>query len=319
MKRLLLVTFATVLGLIGCKQSAPPPEPAKVAPTAQASTGTADNAAPDPWQSAPKQKNPLARPLFWSIEKDGITSYALGTIHVGVDPEERLPQLVWDKLDAAPTFAMETDLADPALAKTLECIGCSLRRDLGEEHWKKLEEVLGKDVAARIDPMKPMVAATMMSLRGLPNTTQMDTILLGRAHSKKKKVVYLEPASHQAAMLEKWMNVKALKAMLDDVEGVERQTKQMLEAYIAGDDERMVALSEEEKKHSLESGYSEAEYTEQMEDMLYKRNASWIAPIEELHGAGGGFIAVGAMHLVGPRSVLEMLEQKGYKITRLAP
>lgn len=321
MKRLLLVTFATVLGLTACKQSAPAPEPAKATPAQGAtdSAGSGAALAADPWQSAPKQKNPLARPLFWSIEKDGITSYALGTIHVGVDPEERLPQLVWDKLDAAPTFAMETNLVDPALAKALECIGCSLRRDLGEEHWKKLEEVLGKDVAARIDPMKPMVAATMMSMRGLPSTTQMDTVLLGRAQNKKKQIVYLEPATHQAAMLEKWMNVKALKAMLDDVEGGERQTKEMLEAYLTGDDARMVALSDGEKEKALKAGYTEAEYVEQMEDLLYKRNASWIAPIEKLHAAGGGFIAVGAMHLVGPRSVLELLEQKGYKITRVTP
>lgn len=322
MKRLLLVTFATVLGLTACKQSAPAPEASKATPTAQTgSAADSDSAAlaADPWQAAPKKKDPLARPLFWSIEKDGKTSYALGTIHMGVDPEERLPQIVWDRLEAAPTFAMETDLMDPALAKILECIGCSLRRDLGEEHWKKLEEVLGKDVAARIDPMKPMVAATMMSMRGLPSTTQMDTLLLARAQTRGKQIVYLEPAKHQAAMLEKWMNIKALKSMLDDVEGSERQTQQMLEAYVSGDEAQMLALTESEKEKSLKSGYTEAEYTESMEDMLYRRNASWIAPIEKLHAEGGGFIAVGALHLVGPRSVLEMLEQKGYEIQRVTP
>lgn len=318
----LFVTLVTAFGISACKQSAPEPGPAKTAVTAPGSASASaapTPAAADPWVTQAPQKDPLPRPLFWSIEKDGKTSYALGTIHVGVDPEARLPQLVWDKLEAAPTFAMETNLNDPALAKILECNRCSLRRDLGEDYWKKLEDVLGAGAAARLDPMKPMVAATMLSLRGLPNTTQMDTLLRARAENRGKQIVYLEPASHQAAVLEKWMNVKALKAMLDDPQGGVERTKEMLAAYVEGDEARMVALSAEEKTEALAHGYTEAEYEQSMQDMLYGRNASWIAPIEQLHAAGGGFIAVGAMHLLGPKNVLELLAAKGYKVARVTP
>ena len=38
-----------------------------------------------------------------------------------------------------------------------------------------------------------------------------------------------------------------------------------------------------------------------------------------MHAAGGGFIAVGALHLIGKKSVLEMLAAKGYKIARISP
>ena len=325
MKRALFVTFAAALSIVACKQSAPAPEskgqpatdPVVVKqPTSAAPVGSA---AADPWTKEAPKKDPLAHPLFWSIEKDGITSYALGTIHIGVDAEARLPSLVWDKIDSARTFAMETDLTDPALQKILECVKCSLRKDLGEAHWKKLEDVLGADIAARIDPMKPMVAATMMSLRGLPTTTQMDTLLLARAQNGKKPIVFLEQASEEAALLEKWMNVKALKAMLDDVAGGEKHTKEMLDAYLAGDEARMVRLSDDEKAQALAHGYTAAEYEQSMQDMLYGRNASWIAPIEKLHAGGGGFVAVGAMHLVGPKNVLELLAAKGYKVTRVTP
>ncbi len=332
MKRALFVTFTAALGIVACKQSAPPPEPTKqpaaekvqikepapVPATGSAATGSAAAAA-DPWKKEAPKKDPLARPLFWSIEKDGITSYALGTIHIGVDAEARLPSLVWDKIDAAKTFAMETDLTDPALQKILVCTKCSLKQDLGPKHWAKLEAVLGADIAARIETMKPMVAATMMSLRGLPTTTQMDTLLLARAQNGGKQIVYLEQASHEAALLEKWMNVKALKAMLDDVEGGAKHTKEMLDAYLAGDEARMVKLADVEKAQALAHGYTASEYEESMQDMLYGRNAAWIAPLEKLHAAGGGFIAVGAMHLVGPKNVLELLAAKGYKVARVTP
>lgn len=324
MKRALFVTLLMAFGISGCKQSTPSPAPeSKPTVTAPGSAGSAVGsaavAADDPWQKEAPKKDPIKKPLFWSIEKDGKTSYALGTIHVGVDAEARLPDLVWTKLDTAPTFAMETDLTDPALQKVLECVKCSLRKDLGEKHWKKLEDTIGADVAARLDGMKPMVAATMMSMRGLPNTTQMDTLLLARAQNKHKKIVYLEKAEHEAAILEKWMNLKALKAMLDDVEAGAKQTQEMLEAYVTGDDVKMVALSDGEKANALKHGYTEAEYNESMQDMLYGRNAAWIEPIEKLHAEGGGFVAVGAMHLVGPKNVLAMLEAKGYKITRITP
>jgi len=325
MKRALFV--AVLLGIGACQGSAPTPAPSKAPapavkeapPSAVATPGTAKVADNDPWKQSETAKDPLPHPLFWSIEKDGRTTYALGTIHIGVDPEKRLPKIVWDKLDAAKAFAMETDLGDPSLTKILECNNCSLKRDLGDAYYKKLEDTVTPAVASRIEAMKPMVAATMMSMRGLPMTPQMDTLLLARAQRGGKQIVFLEQAAAEAAVLEKVMDVKALKAMLDDVPGGEKHTKEMLDAYIAGDDKKMVALSDDEKTDAMKHGYTAKEYDDEMNDMLYARNASWIDAIEKMHAAGGGFIAVGAMHLMGPKSVLELLSKKGYTITRVSP
>jgi uncharacterized protein YbaP (TraB family) len=44
-----------------------------------------------------------------------------------------------------------------------------------------------------------------------------------------------------------------------------------------------------------------------------------VPELEQLHAAGGAFVAVGAMHLIGKRSVLDMLRQRGYQVTRLTP
>jgi uncharacterized protein YbaP (TraB family) len=81
----------------------------------------------------------------------------------------------------------------------------------------------------------------------------------------------------------------------------------------------MLAIADEERADWKAHGHPEHEFDEQMEDLLYKRNASWIAPIEKLHAAGGGFIAVGAAHTVGPRSVVDLLEKRGFQVTRLTP
>lgn len=259
----------------------------------------------------------LPHPLLWAIEKDGKTTYAFGTIHTGVDADARLPPAVWAKVEAAPAFAMETDLSDPVIASMLQCVQCSLQRDLGGADYAKLEQLLGKPIVNRIDGMKPMVAATMLAMRGLPSTPQMDTALLARARAHDARIVYLEPAADQAAMLERQMNLKALHMMIDDPDGTLDSTKKLLAAYIAGDDAAMLAVNDDGKRQALAHGYTSDEYDAAQEDMLYRRNAAWIAPIEQLHARGGGFLAVGALHLIGPRSVLELLAQRGYKITRM--
>jgi uncharacterized protein len=259
----------------------------------------------------------IRHPLLWSAQKAGNTTYLLGTMHIGVDAD-RLPAIVWRMLRDARTFAMEANLDDPRALDSLRPTGRSLRRDLGDTYWKKLEDVLGTDRARQLDRMPPMVPATALSLRGLPATTAMDKVLAARAAEHGKPIVYLEEASHQIALLARWMNIKALKMMLDQLAHTERHTRAMLAAYVAGDEHEILAISAAEREHALRHGYSASEYEQEMQELLYDRNASWITAIEALHATGGGFVAVGAMHLVGPRSVLDLLARNGYRITRIA-
>lgn len=326
------MTVVSLAGLAACKKSEAPstqPAPTTVMPgsaagpgmTGSGSAAPAPQASADPWAKPPAAKEPIQKPFLWAAEKDGKTTYFLGTMHMGVDAEARLPQIVWDKLDAAPAFAMETDLSDPSLASLGARTSGTLRDDLGSAYWAKLEKAIGAQMAAGINGMKPMIAATLLSLQHLPKTPPMDGVLLGRATNQKKKIVYLEEAKHQVAILEKHMSLKALKLMLDTIDESAAQTQQMLDAYVAGDGDGIVALTETQRADALKHGFSPAEYDAQMEDLLYKRNAAWIAPLEQLHAAGGGFVAVGAMHLLGTngKSVLELLQRKGYKLTRVTP
>jgi uncharacterized protein YbaP (TraB family) len=301
-----------------CKGSAQAPDRA---PGGSAAPGPATATAPgaDPWAKPAAKKDPLAHPLFWSIEKDGKTTYILGTMHMGVDPETRIPDLVWKRLDEAPAFAMETNLDDASKLDVMRGDGSTLHAELGDAYWKKLEDALGSDKATGLDRMKAMMPATLLSMRGLPETAAMDGVLYGRATREHKRIVFLEPFEKEAAVLEKWMDSRAIKEMLDDLPGGERHSKEMLAAYLAGDADTIEKLSDAERADFKKAGRTDAEYDEQMADLLYGRNASWIDPIEQLHASGGGFIAVGAMHLIGAKSVLDLLQHKGYKVARITP
>jgi uncharacterized protein len=317
MKRVVvLVTFAAALGTSGCRQHRDPASaPAEI--SAPSGAGTTSGAATSP--QAANSNAPLAHPLLWSATKDGKVTYFLGTMHIGIDAEARLPALVWSKLAAAKVFAMEADLDDPQAAAAIQPVAGSLRQALGDEYWKKLEAAMGASVASAVEHLPPLVPAAALSMRGLPPTPAMDKVLSARAVSAHKPIIFLEPAARQLAILGKWMDVKALKMMLDELPVGEQRVQAMLAAYAEGDERKLLAISDGEKADALQHGYTAGEYEQEMNDMLYNRNASWIAAIDQLHADGGGFVAVGALHLLGPRSVLDLLAHKGYRVTRLAP
>ncbi len=316
MKRaVVVVTLVAALGT-ACKNG---PETATGTPAAPPSSPAAADTTAAPANTNRADPARLPHPLFWSVERDGKATYFLGTMHAGIDAESRLPAIVWRKLDDARTFAMEADLDDPQAASMIRPTASSLRDALGDDYWKKLEAAMGPSVARAIEHMPPLVPAAQLAMRGLPATVAMDKALSARAVSEHKPLVFLEPATRQLAILDKWMDVKALKMLLDELPRTEQRSRAMLDAYVAGDEREIVAISDSEKDAALHHGYTAGEYDQEMNEVLYERNASWIDALEKLHADGGGFVAVGAMHLVGRRSVLELLAAKGYVVSRITP
>jgi hypothetical protein len=268
-------------------------------------------------RSASKSTAVAEHPLLWAAHKDGKTTYFLGTMHVGFDAEKQLPRWVWDKLRAATALAVETDVSDPALsAAGLRRDGRTLRDELGDAYWAKLEQLLGVPTARATLHLTPGAVTSLLELRGMPPAMPMDLMLLGEAESADKKVVFLEAAALQIALLEKWLDVRALKELIDERAAGKQTSKELLAAYTAGDIVRLEQLGND-REAFRKTGRPDAEYDAMMEDMLYRRNAAWLSPIEQLHSQGGAMVAVGAMHLIGERSVLALLEARGYQIERV--
>jgi uncharacterized protein len=318
---LLAITCALVVG--GCQRE---PATSRVLPS-----GTTPAAA-DPWAAKPPEpgtaavpvkaavetKGKLTAPLIWSASKDGKTTYFLGTIHLGIDAKSRLPDWVWALHKAAPVFAMETNIVDPALLTAgVRKNGGTLREEVGDAYWTKLENALGASTANFVNKMNLATATAMVAIRGLPMTAPMDAILSSDAKELGKELVFLEPASKQLSILDKWMDLQSFKEILDDLPGTEKRNKELLAAYEAGD-LTLLERVERDGRAEFEKTRPAATYDAMMKELLYDRNASWIDAIEKLHQTGNGFVAVGAMHLVGTGSVLELLQKRGFTITRVS-
>jgi uncharacterized protein YbaP (TraB family) len=303
-----------LVALAACGGAArPAPAPAKVAAEAK----PAEPALPKIDRALIESTELLARPFLYRAEKGGRTIHVLGTVHLGIAPT-RLPDSVWTALEAAPIFVMETDTHDVAgqFDALMRKDGRTLDQELGPEYWPKLEAALGAELATGIKGMKTSVAVILLQVRAMPMTAPMDEELRTRAGAAGARVEFLELSSFQDALLDKWLDVRALRATLDDLTGTDEGILQLLTAYARGDEAAVVALSGDRTAWAA-SGRSDAEFDQMNREILLDRNAAWIAPLEALAGEGNVFCAVGAAHLFDDGGVLRLLERRGWTVTRV--
>lgn len=312
MKQTRILVAATLLAaaLGACKKTEKAEPTPKPEPKAQLDAAPAPK--PAVVDAAPVTDGKI-KPFLYAVEKDGNTLFLLGSMHIGVDPSS-LPDWVFTRVDAAKTFAMEADVSDINATKALMLPeGKSLDKMLGDDYWKKLVDAVGAPMAEGLKGFKPAAAATLLELHGLPMTLPMDMVLLERAKDHKAKVVYLEEAALQERVLEKWYDVQMLKDMLDTLDESGAKQQELFDAYKRGDEATMEKLGADKSDWKR----SPEEYDAMMKDLLYDRNASWIPALEKMLGDGGAFVVVGAAHLIGPGSVIDLLRKKGYSVTRV--
>lgn len=325
-QRRVLLAAVAFAAAVGCKGSssapAPKPDPSQTKPatptppptpaTDPALTGS--GSAIDP---PPAPGGAITRPFFYKVEKDGKTSYLMGTWHLGIDADKQLPKAVWDAFATTKAFAMEVDPADPAgLTAFKRTDGKTLEDELGPEYWAKLEALVPNP--AMMKSMKPSAAVVLLQFKGMPQTTPMDLAFVTKAKDQKKQLNFLESVTLQVKLLDKWVDVRMLKQTIDDYDGTKRMLDDALAAYMAGDDAALVSLLLD-RPAMKKAGFTDAELDQALQEMIYDRNAAWVPKLDALFTAGDAFVAVGAGHLIGPNSVVELLTAKGFTITRVGP
>ena len=86
------------------------------------------------------------------------------------------------------------------------------------------------------------------------------------------------------------------------------EVDELLAAWRSGDATAMAKL--------LQEGFDE--YPDLYRPLTVERNRKWIPQIEQLLDDRDDYlVVVGALHLVGTDSVIDLLERKGYKVKQL--
>ena len=249
----------------------------------------------------------IVNPRLWRIEKAGKTSHVFGTYHVGVG-RDRLPAAVTDAFTSARVIAFESigDVAAPPDDEPTR----PLSAELGIAAWKRLVALIGRENAEAVEDQSALIVSLLLTVMYVDLDAMLDNELEEEANRLGKRVVGLETDGTTVPLMRRWLNASTLRASLMESRGRRAMRKEALDGladYCAGRD----------LEDHRESGRTEREAQKLEYDLLEGRNVAWMTPLEALLAEGDAFIAVGAAHLRGPGSVIDLLERRGYTVTRV--
>jgi len=251
--------------------------------------------------------------------------YLLGSVHVAKPDIYPLNDYVENAFSQSVRLVVETDirvLDQAALQRKIFSLGVlpagrTLRGELGATDAERLEAMLSELglSAASLDRFRPWVIYTLlaaldMARLGYDSKNGVDLHFLQRVGDRK--IMELETADFQVELLAGFTDQEQralLVEYLDERGKLEKEIGALFDAWLVGDDARMAEI--------LEAEMSGAPADQRVKELvLRKRNAAMAEKIEGLLKLPGtSFVVVGAAHLCGKGSVVDILKRDGYEMT----
>ena len=272
---------------------------------------------------------------FWLIEKDGQqNSYLFGTMHMTDPAISTLSEEIKAAINKSNTVVIEsTDALDPVAAQqamgqlahlTLLTGGKTLRDFIRDDLEAKLEaEVTARGLPMLLaDRMQPWVVSTTISLpvcelvRKQSSKKVLDAEVAAYGQEQGKELRGLESIAEQLsamAAIPHEVHVSSLHQILE-VEGLAVDSiETMKNLYLRGEVGLVVPLM----KHIAPESYAGEGATKFQEILVEQRNSLMVERVTPYLEQGATFVAVGALHLSGETGIVNQLEKRGYKLSRL--
>ncbi|HEX8842387.1 MAG TPA: TraB/GumN family protein [Sphingomicrobium sp.] len=268
----------------------------------------------------------IAHPALWAVSDADTTIYLFGTIHLlPSDYKWRTPKFdqavagsqqlvvetIVDENNPQEMMAALASLAfSPGLPPLVDRVPPAKRPAL-EAAMKKS----GLPVQA-FDKMETWAAAFMLlgnqfREMGLKNGEGVETVLRNAFKSQGKSIGELESNKEQLSFFDK-LPEPAQRALLEgaieDNKAMGSDFSQMLSAWARGDVNAIAKSFNRDLSSSPELKQA----------LLERRNANWSHWVEQrMASPGAVMVAVGAGHLAGNGSLVDLLKRQGYKVRRL--
>jgi len=272
----------------------------------------------------PAHGAPFERGLLWRVDRQGASpSYVFGTLHSTDARAVVLPPAVARAFHRSRVFATEVYLSDADEADFFDAMqfddGTLLAPLLGEEWFERLKRTLGADAPADeiLARTKPWAALLRVATPRTPTGTTLDRELLVMARTRHMSVIGLEALVEQVAAFDAIpldTQLAILRHALDHRDALQAQVEPTIRAWLERDLTGLARVNRAIERGDPELARHYAVLTRHVVDgrtalMAYRL----YLPLKR----GGVFVAVGALHLVGAQGLLGLLEQQGYRITRI--
>lgn len=265
-------------------------------------------------------------PAIWTVKDFDSTLYLYGTVHL-------LPSdLDWQKDDMrgafkeAGTVFFEVDTGpDGQVQAAVLTTSLGMRQDglrlsdnLDSYQLKLLDAAShnGKLSLAALDSMKPWLASEFLTVAaatnaGLSPELSADDALKSRARREQKNVIYLETIEDQIRVSADQPLSIQLSLLTETLEGFNNLGDDLInvaKAWAVGGTDYLTREMVVPMKSKSPIFY---------DALITQRNRNWSAQfVKFMEGSGTGFAAVGTAHLLGEDSVIEMLREQGYEVSR---
>jgi uncharacterized protein YbaP (TraB family) len=272
-------------------------------------------------------REPVARDsrgLLFRVEKAGIApSYVFGTLHSSDPRVTALPDPVARAFAKARSFATESRLTLGEIAGFFEAAQFDDGRRLADffdaATLAEIRVRLGGRAPERatFERLKPW--AVMLLLAQAPagaagGAPTLDERLLAAARARKLAIVGLELPDEQVAAfdaIEPASQVALVKHLLAHRDALAGEHEAVVAAWLERDLAALAALEASQRRRHPDAAPHLAELARHLvENRSVQMAHRLFLPLR----GGRVFVAVGALHLAGERSLLALLREQGYRI-----
>lgn len=270
-----------------------------------------------------------AESFLWEVSSLTNHVYLFGTVHAGKRDWYPLPPAVEQAFADSPILVVEADITnEQAMAKSNASMmykqPASLATHMPADQYERF-----KRAAARyrmpeetLSRMKPFTAVSVLvfaewARNGYLPELGVDAYLIGKAKEAGKPIVEIEGIDAQLKLMESLTDPELLalfKGTLDALESglTATQINGMVAAWRQGDPARLLEVAR--RYNERIPGAAEFE-----EKFIWSRHDDMAAKIEGYLNTSldPHFIAVGSLHLAGPRGLVEILRKRGYAVRQL--
>lgn len=256
--------------------------------------------------------------LLWKIEgKDIKTSYVFGTIHMLPQKDFKIKDKVKKAFMESDIVTLELDMDDPSFMKDIIKYsylseGESIRTYMDDNEYALMDNFLQKNLNVsmkQFSKAKPfLLMSSILTTFVGEQLASYELTLINMGKENGKEIKGLETFASQIAAIDSQSyeeQIDGLIDMLKDYENMSDSFKELVDLYKTEDIHALYTKSKVYFNNDLELE----------EKLLNERNRNWIPEISKLSKTHKVFYAVGAAHLSGEQGILNLLKEKGYKVT----
>jgi uncharacterized protein len=279
----------------------------------------------------PLKAEPAATGRLFAWEITSLTGrlYLCGTVHAGKASFYPLPEAIEKAFAESKVLVVEADItnleamergAATMLLKAPDTLDKHVPAPLYARFRKQLERFAVPE--QQVNAFKPFMASTMLAFAewarlGYMPQYGVDLHFIRKAKESGKRLVELEGAEVQSALIDSFTEKEALAAFEGTVSALEsglarEQVTGMVNAWQAGDPKLLLDVAR--KYNDSVPGAAGIE-----EKFIWSRHGPMLDKLEKLllDSRERHFVAVGALHLAGPKGLVEQLRMRGYIVRQL--